>query len=288
MPVSPNDRVGANVQRVIGIAVSTLKVLGFLVLTAVSAWGWTVASASNMPVAEDSRFQPMRFEWHTEGPDDQCANACRTWISAAGVISEDTARDFETFSNEHDVRDATLVLDSVGGSVVGALGLGTLIRRFNMTTTVGKTIVLPDDGGKPRARLSLATSCESMCAFLLLGGTRRYVPPEARVLVHQIWLHEKTARPLDASYTAEEIEIVQRDIGTIARYTIEMGGGIELLETALRIPPWKPMHELTAAEIRRMKLITVDRLFEQDVPSTALPNPPQPVPAAATRGSARD
>jgi hypothetical protein len=25
-----------------------------------------------------------------------------------------------------------------------------------------------------------------------------------------------------------------------------MGGGMELIETALRVPPWEPMHRLTA------------------------------------------
>ena len=79
--------------------------------------------------------------------------------------------------------------------------------------------------------------------FLLLGGTRRYVPPEAHVLlVHMIWLGDKSKRAQEASYTAEELGLVQRDIGSIARYTVEMGGGIELLETALRVPPWKPMY----------------------------------------------
>jgi hypothetical protein len=40
------------------------------------------------------------------------------------------------------------VLDSEGGSVLTALALGRAIRRFDMTTTVGKTIVLPSHDGK--------------------------------------------------------------------------------------------------------------------------------------------
>ena len=59
------------------------------------------------------------------------------------------------------------------------------------------------------------------------------------------------------------------DIGKLARYTIEMGGGIELLETALRTPPWQPMQVLSADEVRRLRLATVELLFETPVPQTA-------------------
>ena len=104
-----------------------------------------------------------------------------------------------------------------------------------------------------------------MCAFILLAGTRRYVPTEARVLVHQIWLGAKSKRARESSYTADELQLVQRDVGRLVRYTAEMGGSMELIETALRVPPWEPMHRLNIDELRRMKITTVDHLFEQDV-----------------------
>jgi hypothetical protein len=120
-----------------------------------------------------------------------------------------------------------------------------------------------------------------MCAFLLLGGTRRYVPLEARVLVHMIWLGAKSERAQEASYTAEELGLVQHDIGSIARYTVEMGGDIELLETALRVPPWRPMYMLTADEVHRMRLTTLERLFEENFPPIAAPAPRKATPALA-------
>ena len=223
----------------------------------------------------------MRFEWHMEGPAEACGKACRTWISAVGVITEDTAREFEGFAENNNVQGATLALDSEGGSVVAGLALGRAIRRLDMTTTVGKTIALPSDDGKARARLSPDTSCESMCAFLLLGGTRRYVPPQARVLVHMIWLGDKRDHAREASYTAEELGLVQQDIGSIARYTVEMGGGIELLETALRVPPWEPMYALTADEVHRMRLTTQESLSGEDIAPVVAQAPRQAAPAPA-------
>lgn len=220
-------------------------------------------------LAAEAGPSQMRFEWHLEGPAEECGQACRTWISAAGLITEDTARDFEAFAKNSNVRGATLVLDSKGGSVVAGLALGRAIRRLDMTTTVGRTIVLPSEDGRGSARLSPDTSCESMCAFLLLGGTRRYVPPQARVLVHMIWLQDKRDRAREASYTAEELGVVQQDIGSIARYTVEMGGAIELVETALRVPPWEPLYALADDEVHRMRLTTVGSLFDEDVTPVA-------------------
>jgi 16S rRNA (cytosine1402-N4)-methyltransferase len=41
------------------------------------------------------------------------------------------------------------------------------------------------------------------------------VPPEAHVLVHQIWLGKKRKQALESNYSAEELNIVQRDIGDV-------------------------------------------------------------------------
>ena len=118
--------------------------------------------------------------------------------------------------------------------------------------------VPPTDGGKRRARLLPQAYCESMCAFVLLAGIERHVPAEARVLVHQIWLGDRRDDPTAANYSAEDLVVVQRDIGRLAQYTVEMGGGIDLLEIALRIPPWEPMRLLSREELRGMKIVTAD------------------------------
>jgi hypothetical protein len=242
-----------------------------------------VAADSPAPTpADESGSAPMRFEWRREGPVDACAPSCRVWISATGYITADTPREFETFAKDPNVRGAVLVLDSDGGSVLGTLALGRAIRSLEMITTIGKTAVLPATANDDRrAMLGPNGSCESMCAFLLLAGSQRYVPPQARVLVHQIWLGKKRKQALESSYSAEELNVVQRDIGRLAQYTIEMGGGVELLETALRIPPWEPLYRLSADELLRMKLNTVDTLFDLDVTGST---PPKSTTSLATVG----
>jgi hypothetical protein len=217
------------------------------------------AIGSNAVATPDARALPMHFELWTEGPAQACGDRCRSWVSAAGAIVADTPRHFEAFARKHKLDGATIALDSDGGSVLGALALGRGIRRLGMATTVGKTVDLSSsEGGKRRARLLPQAYCESMCAFVLLAGIERHVPAEARVMVHQIWLGDRRDDPTAANYSAEDLVVVQRDIGRLAQYTVEMGGGIDLLEIALRIPPWEPMRLLSRKELRGMKIVTAD------------------------------
>jgi hypothetical protein len=231
----------------------------------------------------DVKPDSMRFEWRAEGPADRCGESCRTWISAVGAITEDTPADFEAFIAGRKANGALVVIDSEGGSVLGAMALGRAFRKLDLTTSVGRTST-SGSGDKATVTIAPDAYCQSMCAFLLLGGTRRFVPAEARVMVHQIWLAKKAKRSLEANYSAEELGRVQRDIGSLARYTVEMGGGIELLETALRIPPWEPMYRLTADEVRRMKLTTLDHRFADEVPTASISKSQPPILTAVHAG----
>jgi hypothetical protein len=205
---------------------------------------------------DDQSALPMRFATYQEGPDG-CGATCRTLISASGMITADTPRDFDTFARGRDLRGATIVLDSKGGSVLGAITLGRAIRGLGLATTVGR---IREQSGREglakRASIWPRAECQSMCPFVLLGGLRRWIPPEARVLVHQIWLGDRRDDAAAANYTAEDLVLVQRDIGKLVQYTLDMGGGAELLEVALRIPPWEPMRMLSRDELRRTRLDT--------------------------------
>ena len=75
-------------------------------------------------------------------------------------------------------------------------------------------------------------------------------------MVHQIWLGDRREDPTAANYSAEDLVLVQRDIGRLAQYTAEMGATVDLLDLALRIPPWEPMHALTRNELKRTRLTT--------------------------------
>ena len=225
-------------------------------------------SVGSPSAARDEKPAPMRFEWRIEGPAEQCGAHCRTWISATGVITEDTARAFEAFARSNNVRGARLVLDSEGGSVLSAMALGRAIRNFDMTTTVGRTTLLPSDGNNAQRATISQTRAASRCAPSSCSPERAATCRAKRAC----WCIRSGSAPRASararrSYTADELQLVQRDVGRLVRYTAEMGGSMELIETALRVPPWEPMHRLNIDELRRMKITTIDHLFEQDVPA---------------------
>lgn len=215
----------------------------------------------------DIRKLPMRFEWVP------CQDQCRGWISATGVITSETPKAFEDFARDRDLTGATMVLDSSGGSVNDAIALGRVWRGLGLLTTVGATIDSPRSATGTAAVIPDA-SCESMCVFLLLSGKVRYVPPGARVRVHQIWMGDRANDARAANYTAQDLMIVERDIGRLAKYTFDMGGSGDLLELALSIPPWEALHQLSQAELRQTNIVTTDAVADVLPPRTNDPGTP--------------
>jgi hypothetical protein len=261
-----------------------LRSLGFAISLACAAW----VSLLPAQARSNERALPMRFELRQSIAADVCENKCEKWISAAGAITADSARDFLQVVNGKNLTGATVVLDSDGGSVIGAIALGREIRKLLLNTTVGRVVDLPP-GPRDESRTALLprADCESMCAFVLLAGVQRSVPAEARVMVHQIWLGDRREDPTAATYSAEDLVLVQRDVGRLARYTAEMGASIELLDLALRIPPWEPMHSMTLQELRDTKLATDAVLPAAPAAVAATPAPALTQPAPRVTDGAR-
>lgn len=222
----------------------------------------------------------MEFRWVREGPANKCGSACREWVSAKGAIRPDTAREFEAFARTRDIAGKVIVLESPGGAVDAGLALGRAFRRLNMTVTVGQTVMLPADlSGEQRASYSPKAICASMCPFVLLGGVRRHVPPEARILVHQIWPGAARADSTAAIYAAQHVAMLLRSTSEIARYTVDMGGEIELFDLSMRIPPWEELRVLTNIEVQRIRLNNTDTPFPSPDADAVSSPPPGVLPS---------
>lgn len=117
-----------------------------------------------------------------------------------------------------------------------------------------------------------------MCVFLLLSGKTRYVPETAHVRVHQIWLGDRANDAKAATYSADDLMIVERDIGRLAKYTFDMGGAGDLLSLSLNVPPWEDLHELSREELRLTNLVTTDMVAQAGSPNaTMVELTPKPV-----------
>lgn len=203
----------------------------------------------------EERKLPMQFNWVV------CQPRCGGWISAVGIVTNESPKDFEDFAQGRDLHGATVVLDSSGGSVNDSITLGRRFRNLGLRTTVGISIRSHTAQGDPGA-IDPEAYCESMCVFLLLSGKARYVPEAAHVRVHQIWMGDRADDARAANYSADDLMIVERDIGRLAKYTFEMGGAGDLLALSLNVPPWEELHELSRDELRLTNLVTTDAVAE--------------------------
>ena len=215
----------------------------------------TLGNSAHAGITLEERKLPMHFDWVACQPD------CRGWVSAVGIVTADSPKDFEEFARERQLGGATIVLDSSGGSVNDSIALGRKFRSLGAMTTVGVTVRTQTAHGE-RTSVTPEAYCESMCVFLLLSGKTRYVPPTAHVRVHQIWMGDRADDARSASYTAQDLMIVERDIGRLAKFTFDMGGAGDLLSLALSVPPWEDLHELSSAELQLTNLVTTDAVAD--------------------------
>ena len=222
--------------------------------------------------ALEVRKLPMKFTWV------DCQPNYRGWVSAAGIVTADTPGDFDEFARGRQLGGATIVLDSSGGSVNASIALGRRFRELGALTTVGISVQTRTAQSAP-ANMAPVAYCESMCVFLLLSGKTRYVPETAHVRVHQIWLGDRANDARAATYSADDLMVVERDIGRLAKYTFDMGGAGDLLSLSLNVPPWEDLHELSREELRLTNLVTTDMVAQAGSPHAAMvelmPNPVQ-------------
>ena len=214
-----------------------------------------LGGSAHAGVTLEERKLPMKFSWVA------CQPNCRGWVSAVGVVTADSPKDFDEFARGRQLGGVTIVLDSSGGSVNDSIALGRRWRNLGALTTVGTSVQARTLQGD-RASVAPDAYCESMCVFLLLSGKTRYVPEGARVRVHQIWMGDRADDAKAASYSAHDLMIVERDIGRLAKYTFDMGGAGDLLSLSLNVPPWEDLHELSPAELRLTNLVTTDAVAD--------------------------
>jgi hypothetical protein len=236
---------------VCGLALLGAAALSISVSGVIAALGGSAQAGG----ALEERKLPMRFTWVA------CEPNCRGWVSAVGIVTNESLKDFEEFAKGRELRGATIVLDSSGGSVNDSIALGRRFRNLGLMTTVG-TIVETRGAQGRRFSVTPDAYCESMCVFLLLSGKSRYVPETAHVRVHQIWMGDRAEDARAANYSADDLMIVERDIGRLAKYTFDMGGAGDLLSLSLNVPPWEDLHELSRDELRTTNLVTTEAVAE--------------------------
>ncbi len=189
----------------------------------------------------------MRFS--TYWPCTGNGSFCGVRILAQGVIQPDTGRTFLQFlsnprSHVHELPPVpTVVFDSPGGSVAGALDLGRIIRNKKMDTEVATTYSRVKKGTFDEEVFVSSAVCASACSLAFAGGVTRSLDPSARIGVHQF-----SAPSGSIGDSATQVTLT-----VLANYFDLMGVNRSLLDRASLVPPTS-MYWLTKSEATRFRL----------------------------------
>lgn len=177
-------------------------------------------------------------------------------IVADGDITGETPEAFQAFldTEPFDGFRFVMALNSDGGSLVGGLRLGQMIREAGLDTKVERHP--PEPGtGKPGFETAPG-SCFSACAIAFLGGVRRDVPDVGRLGYHQFSSAGGSFAREDSVYATEST--AQLMGATVLGFIMKMGAEPALfarLSEALPHEMWEPGDN----ERRALRIVTPER-----------------------------
>jgi hypothetical protein len=196
--------------------------------------------------APPESMAPIRF-YLARGEPNACGPGCNEWIAAEGKIDAGAAQRLRQLLAKLGGRRPPIYFHSPGGSVVGSLELGRLMRAQKLEVSVAHTIALcerdkPPEAscpakGKPaeavEAELDPTTAmCNSGCVYVVAGGAVRRVPPGVRLGIHDVGLDPDKSLPSGISMA----EVRRQAHARIRTYLHEMGIDESLLTEASSIP----------------------------------------------------
>lgn len=202
-------------------------------------------------VAPAAAIEAMSFHLATVSGKSGCPRDCAEVISAEGEIDNDTADRFVAFLadhlKDHDLRPVVL-LESPGGTVVGAMQLGAVFRNIGAAVIVASA--RPDADGEG---VHVAPgACLSACVYAFIGGVRRVVPPVSRLGIHRMVITEHVPTASGGTAT-QQIFGSSEIVSSLAAYTRAMGVDPHMIGFAETIAPDR-LHIVTPREIARWRL----------------------------------
>lgn len=144
-------------------------------------------------------------------------------LFATGEINVSTGEEFQNFIMQNNVpHGSQLFLNSNGGSLVGGIALGRVIRQSGLITHVGKRGIFENgiQDWEPG-------DCMSACAVAFLGGEYRFVMEGSRFGVHRFAFERSEQR---------DFESAQKISASVIEYLREMEVDIELFSLASETP----------------------------------------------------
>jgi hypothetical protein len=221
---------------------------GLLAAILVIAFGGLLAGGPSTPAAA---AEPMSFRLASVGEGDGCRRSCADVIAADGEIDNETADRFVAFLSDHlqdrDLRPVVLI-QSPGGTVVGAMQLGLVFRKIGAAVIVAAAHDI--DGSN---EISVGPgACLSACVYAFIGGKHRVVPPVSRLGIHRMVINEQVQNPSGGTET-QRIYGSSDIVSSLAAYAKAMGVDPRVIGYAETISP-DALHIVSPSEIARWRL----------------------------------
>ena len=211
-------------------------------------FGITLSFVPHISLATDdpSLFEKDGFRIHYVGNGGNCTGC--EWIAIEGQIPAEAGQYLNDFMSKNKLNGIKLYvsLDSLGGSLVGGLRLGRVIRSLHLNTKVGKTV--PNE----RWYTEKKGSCYSACAYAFLGGVNRIVNA-GEYGVHQFYTDALLKTPEGKVFTPIDFSQQQTLTGLLLSYVIEMGANAELVIEANKTPPTE-INTLTEKQLLALRV----------------------------------
>jgi len=150
-------------------------------------------------------------------------------INAFGPIKLGDVEKFQAFIGKHAPPMRTPVyINSGGGHVETAIGLGRIIRDHWYSTHVGMNVIDVKHNSSPLIRRKRTSGkCISAATLMFLGGRLRYIRKEDRFGVHQFSFKDPIPN---------KVQLSQQLSAKISRYVFDMGIDTEFLELSSSTP----------------------------------------------------
>lgn len=222
------------------------------------------ASNPDKILAAMRAIPPIEFAVRTGAPN-ACGPGCDSWIAAEGLIDERAAARLRRVLDALGGRKLPVFFYSPGGDTAQGLAIGRMLRKRGLSAGVAVTVpdgcmrshevddcraLMPHARTGEAALLTDGASCNSSCAYAILGAVRREIAPTALLGVHAGYSYLSFASPETTQrQRAQAIERGrQRVAHEVQRYLAEMAIDRELFRLA-SATKFESLHVLTRAEL---------------------------------------
>lgn len=215
---------------------------------------------------------PKLLIYLAKGNANACGPGCDRWIAIEGNVDKEAAPRIIAFLRANKEKQRPIYFHSPGGALEPALPIARTLRALKAAGRVGRTTVkacaaaaqideaclkLKTTGGELEAEVTTeGAMCNSACAYIFLGPTRREVAPDAALGVHDSKLFVK----FRAETTLQQRAVVEERLRAKSKLDVtslvaEMGIERSLMDL-IRSVPYEKGHRLTRAELHRFGIDT--------------------------------